>query len=222
MKLNRQQIEKTGAGFDPEKLLAAREKTFQAVREIASVIRVGMAEEEAYELAKGAIARLGAEKNWHRPWIRFGSNTLKPYGELSEPGVRLGSNDIFFIDIGPVWNGYEGDGGDTFVTGNDPEMARCASDVKAIFNAVKEKWAEGKVTGIELYEFAQKAAAGRHWVLGLKEAAGHRLSDFPHAVHYRGVMGDIDFHPSPSAWMLEIQIRHPEKPFGAFYEDLLV
>lgn len=222
MKMSRQQIENTGAGFDPVKLLAARERTFEAVRKIASGIRAGMAEEEAYEFSKETIARLGAEKNWHRPWIRFGKNTLKPYGELSEPGVRLGADDIFFIDIGPVWDGYEGDGGDTFVTGNDPEMARCALDVKNIFNIVKEKWAAGRVTGRELYEFAQETAASRNWVLGLREAAGHRLSDFPHAVHYRGVMGDVDFHPSPCAWMLETQIRHPDRPFGAFFEDLLV
>jgi hypothetical protein len=34
-------------------------------------------------------------------------------------------------------------------------------------------------------------------------------------------MAGVDFKPSACAWMLEIQIRHPELAFGAFYEDLL-
>jgi methionyl aminopeptidase len=32
----------------------------------------------------------------------------------------------------------------------------------------------------------------------------------------------VDFRPSALRWMLEIQIRHPKRNFGAFFEDLLV
>jgi hypothetical protein len=28
--------------------------------------------------------------------------------------------------------------------------------------------------------------------------------------------------PALRRWMLEIQIAHPTRPFGAFYEDLLI
>lgn len=218
--LSPRDVEKTGRHFDPAKLLAAREKTFQAVREIAAAIKVGMPESEALELAKGIISGLGAKKNWHPLKVRFGVNTLKHYHELSEPGVRLGADDIFSIDIGPIWDGYEGDGGDTYATGSDRDMARAASDVKTIFAETKKKWSDG-ATGAELYEFAKRAAENHGWILSFKEPGGHRLSDFPHAVHYRGLMADVDFPPAPYAWMLEIQIRHPTRAFGAFYEDLL-
>src|SRR5580698_3088183 len=117
MEKDRLAIEKTGPGFDPESLIAARDKTMQAVQAIARRMSVGMVEEDAYEAAKDILGSLGSEKGWHRPWIRFGANTLKPYGVLSAPGTRLGADDIFFVDIGPVWSGHEGDGGDTFVTG---------------------------------------------------------------------------------------------------------
>ncbi|MFP3748232.1 (Fe-S)-binding protein, partial [Achromobacter sp. SIMBA_011] len=34
-------------------------------------------------------------------------------------------------------------------------------------------------------------------------------------------LGDFDACPNAGLWILEIQIAHPTKPFGAFYEDLL-
>jgi hypothetical protein len=53
-------------------------------------------------------------------------------------------------------------------------------------------------------------------------APGHRLGDFPHAVHKAGKLAVAEFQPSSGLWVLEIQIRHPELPIGAFYEDLLL
>jgi hypothetical protein len=51
---------------------------------------------------------------------------------------------------------------------------------------------------------------------------GHRLSEFPHDAHYDGTLDRVDFRPSDLRWMLEIQIRHPTRDFGAFFEDLLI
>ena len=63
-------------------------------------------------------------------------------------------------------------------------------------------------------------AADRGWLLNL-EMTGHRVSEFPHKAHYDGALIDQRFAPSPGLWILEIQLRHPTRPFGAFYEDLL-
>ena len=71
--------------------------------------------------------------------LRFGVNTLNAYRVKSNPGVVLGEDDIYFIDIGPVWRDWEGDGGDTFATGGDPECNRIARDVKAVFEAVQPR-----------------------------------------------------------------------------------
>ena len=32
----------------------------------------------------------------------------------------------------------------------------------------------------------------------------------------------MGFRPSSGLWVLEIQIRHPSREFGAFFEDLLL
>lgn len=58
------------------------------------------------------------------------------------------------------------------------------------------------------------------WQLNL-DIKGHRVSDFPHAIHRGGDLGDFEHCPNAGLWILEIQIAHPNKPYGAFYEDLL-
>jgi hypothetical protein len=77
------------------------------------------------------------------------------------------------------------------------------------------------VSGQALYEFARAQAEAMGWVLNL-DIKGHRVSDFPHAIYKAGRLADLADTPSGGLWILEIQIAHPTRAFGAFYEDLLV
>ena len=43
-----------------------------------------------------------------------------------------------------------------------------------------------------------------------------------HSAHYDGPLAEVEFRPNPNLWVLEIAIAHPERKFGAFYEDLLL
>jgi methionyl aminopeptidase len=216
-------LEKTGAKFSREDLMTARSNTKKAISLIASTIKPGMMEEEARQMAKETLERLGSNKGWHKILVRFGTNTVKNFEDPSERGVRLGNDDIFFIDIGPVWGDTEGDGGETFVVGQnpDPDMNRCAQDAKRIFHTVRNQWLQTGMTGKELYDFAFKTAADLGWVLNM-ELTGHRLSEFPHSAHYDGTLAAVSIRPSPNLWVLETQIRHPTKPIGGFFEDLLL
>jgi hypothetical protein len=58
------------------------------------------------------------------------------------------------------------------------------------------------------------------WVFN-HEVKGHRVGDFPHAIYKAPELGAIGHEPGDALWILEIQIRHPERPIGAFHEDLL-
>ena len=214
-------VERTKEDFSVEKMLEIRARSQQAVERIAAQVKAGMLEEDANKMVVETLSDMGAEKAFHKPYIRFGSNTTITFGADSVPGVRLGEDDIFFIDIAPVWDGYEGDAGDTFVTGSNPEMKRCAVDAKKIFEAVAAKWKTNNATGVELYDFAQKMAKDLGWELNL-DLGGHRLGDYSSAEHFEGPLHEIAFLPSANIWMVEIHIRHPEKKFGAFYEDLLI
>jgi Xaa-Pro aminopeptidase len=217
----KRRLERHNPGFDPALLLAARLRTRAALSKIAAQIRPGMREADAAALAAHELEQAGAEKHWHRIYVRFGENTLLPYGVKSAPDVFLRETDIFFIDIGPVFDGYEGDLGDTFTAGADAEMLRCKRDVRRIFHDTRKHWLVGGVSGADLYQTALVHARERGWILNLN-VDGHRLSQFPHHAHFRGGLAEADFQPIAGAWVLEIQIRHPERKFGAFYEDLLV
>jgi Xaa-Pro aminopeptidase len=218
---NVQAIEKTKDDFSEDLFFQIRDRTFEAVRRIAEQIQVGMLEEDANLMAIATLQAMGTRQGWHKPYVRFGPNTIKTFGADSDPGIRLGKDDIYFIDIGPVWEKYEGDAGETFVTGNNPDHKRCSQDVKQIFQVVADEWKRSQLSGEALYQLAEKTAQAMGWVLNL-DLSGHRLGDFPHDVHYEGGLTAIPFCPSPKLWVLEIQIRHPQQAFGAFYEDLLV
>ncbi|WP_109124183.1 M24 family metallopeptidase [Dyella sp. C11] len=211
--------EAVGTRFDPRHMLHARERTWAAVQGIRERMRPGITEEEAKAEAAEVFRALGFERLWHPVIIRIGPNTTKTYRERSEP-VRLGENDIYFIDLGLVFEGHEGDAGDTFVIGHAPEQQACADAARELFRVTADAWRQQGLTGEALYAFAEQQAEAMGWRLN-HEIKGHRVSDFPHSVHKAGDLGEYGDNPSSGLWILEIQIAHPTEPYGAFYEDLL-
>ncbi|WP_213765513.1 hypothetical protein [Caballeronia sp. dw_19] len=101
----------------------------------------------------------------------------------------------------------------TFVLGNDPAMTQCALDSKHLFAKVKEQWQAQGLTGRALYDYAAAEADRMGWELNL-DISGLRLADFPHAAHYDGPLSEVDFPPSPLAWVLEIHIRDKQRRFA--------
>ncbi|MFZ6647857.1 M24 family metallopeptidase [Undibacterium sp. TJN25] len=213
--------ERVGPAFSVEGMLQARGKTRQAIRDIAAAVRPGMVEEDAVAMARNILIESGLNLSWHPTRVRFGSNTTKPMKQASVPGVVLQKNDIFFIDIAPRYDAWEGDGGASFVVGQDEEQARCAADAEALFHAVRQVWKNDKLTGQQLYQYAEQTAKGMGWELNF-DLPGHRVSDFPHAAIHTGSLADYDISPSSMRWILEIHLRHPQKPYGAFFEDMLL
>jgi hypothetical protein len=217
----RSQSERVGAHYDRCQMLKVRQMTLEVLAQIASIVRPGMAEEEAVAEGRSILKRKGLLRGWHGIKVRFGENTLKGFSESSKPGVILQEDDIFFVDIGPVWRKWEGDAGETFVVGHDADMHRCKRDVRVLFDCVQAKWQVDSLTGAGLYEYASAEARSLGWELNL-DTSGHRLSDFPHAALYSGSLSEVGFSPATGLWVLEIQIRHPDRPFGAFFEDMLL
>jgi methionyl aminopeptidase len=214
-------IEGTGSTFDLGGFMGVRARTRKAVHLIAQQILPGMPEERAKEIARSTLASLGMRRGWHHIIVRCGSNTTKDFMARSEPGVILQENDIFFVDIGPVYGEFEGDAGDTFVLGDNPLHLKAKKDVREIWEIVRTKWLAEQITGAELYEFAINTTEEFGWKLNM-DLSGHRLSEYPHSAHYDGPLAEVGFKPKPNLWVLEIAIAHPDKTFGAFYEDLLL
>lgn len=213
--------ERVGPAFSVDGMLQAREKTREAIRQISARVTPGMVEEDAVEMAKSILVGAGLALSWHPTRVRFGSNTTKPMKKPSEPGVVLQENDIFFIDIAPRFDAWEGDGGASFVVGENGAYARCARDAERLFHDVRQVWEKQKLTGQALYAYADKTARAMGWELNF-DLPGHRVSDFPHATIYTGSLADLDITPSAMRWILEIHLRDPQGKFGAFFEDMLL
>jgi len=162
----------------------------------------------------------GVERVWHPVVIRIGPNTTRTYRQRSDPSVRLDTNDIYFIDLGLVFGGHEGDAGDTFVTGHAPEHQACADAARTLFDEVATIWRSQGLSGEALDAFAGERATAMGWRLN-HAIKGHRVSDFPHAIHKGGDLGELPSTPSTGLWILAIQLAHRTKPSGAFHEDLL-
>ena len=213
--------ETVGENFQRDLLHRARDKTLELILEAAQHIRIGTTEAEAKKLIQDIQGRLGSTKSWHPPQIRFGENSVLPFNQRGVENPALAESDIYFLDLGPIFDDHEGDVGRAFTVGNDPEMKRCCADVEAIWHEVRRHWEETQISGKELYDFAIARAESRGWKLSLQKANGHRIADFPHAAKARGSIEEFQGKPAPDRWILEIQIRHPTRNFGAFYEDLL-
>jgi Xaa-Pro aminopeptidase len=218
--------ERNREGFTAEDLRQAQKRSWEGLRALRKMIRPGMLEDEAREEGLKLLRKMGFPKQWHRLYVRFGKNTLLKFGEPSAPETRLGENDIYYLDIGPVWNApngmqYEGDVGDTFVVGDDPEMHACADACRELFHTVAGIWKREDLSGEELYRRATEEADKLGYPLH-QNVDGHRAGDFPHQIFFKGGISDLDFKPrGEGVWILEIQIRHPTREFGAFYEDSL-
>lgn len=217
----RASAERVGPAFSVDGMLMARKRTRQVISDISELIAPGMVEEDAVRMARRVMVDSGLELSWHPTRVRFGKNTIKPMKVASEPGVILQENDIFFIDLAPRVDHWEGDGGASFVVGDCPEYQRCAKDAEELFHECRQVWIRDSLTGKALYEFADRTARKMGWKLNF-DLPGHRISDFPHATIHTGSLADFELSPSEMRWILEIHICDVQERFGAFFEDMLL
>jgi Xaa-Pro aminopeptidase len=213
--------EATGIGFDPTSQRRAQTRAWETLAVAAAMIEPGMDDVDGKAIVDQAILDSGAQRLWHASQVRFGPNTMLPFGQVPERPHVLGADDIFFLDIGPCYDGHEGDVGRGFTLGGMADHKALIEDSKAVFEAVKAHWLAGGSTGQELYDFARAQAASRGRTLALEGAAGHRIGDFPHRIHHSGKLKDYAKTPSPDLWILEIHLVDRALKAGAFYEDML-
>ena len=224
---SREILEEVGADFVKAGLLQARESTINAVRSLSALIQEGMTEDEARKAALQLFADLGVSKHWHRPFVRFGPGTLLTFDDPIQPDYRIQSGDPFYVDVGPVWRDsatlieYEGDYGETFVFGENPEASACIQAGRDLFSEMVAFWNQQQRSGRELYAELSRRTKERGYTL-VAGVEGHRVSDFPHHRYTKESLSKTDFAPTPALWVLEVQIAEPQKRFGAFYEDLLI
>jgi Xaa-Pro dipeptidase len=208
------------------------EELFQQV-EARGLVRSGITEgqlnDEIYALARELF---GITKYWHKRIVRAGSNTLLPYAD-NPPDLTLQSDDILFLDFGPVFEDWEADFGRTFVLGNDPIKHKLRRDTEAAFADGKRYFEQNpELTARELFHYVETLAQQYGWEFG-GPIAGHLIGQFPHEriaddkvtlyVHPKSAlpMRSLDDSGQPRHWILEIHLVDREREIGGFFEELL-
>lgn len=206
--------------FVLEDYLQVQENSKHIVDKISRAISPGMSQPEAEALANKMLKEAGFEKNWHKTHFRVGTDTLKTFREKSNSELILQEDDIYFLDIGPVQNGYEADFGKTFVLADNSEKLSISQASEKIFNLASKAWSENPMNGKDLYKYTKELADEAGFILKM-DVNGHRLGDFPHHVFFRGSLTDFEPIPIPNVWVFEVHLEHKSGKFGAFFEDIL-
>lgn len=213
-------MQQVGPNFSLDKMRVAQTQALQVMQAAAAEFATGMTEDAAVGVLTNMLAAAGVDTHWHPPIVRFGRNTSKVYHEKSEPDVCLQASDIFFIDIGPVFDGHEADVGATFVRGHDAALCQIQQACQQVFTEVAAHWAATGMSGQALYQFAAQRAAACGMQLN-HQIKGHRVGDFPHKLYASGQLGDYTASLEAGIWVLEIQLLDPVTGKGGFVEQVL-
>ena len=183
-----------------------------------------------YDLAKEMF---GIEKYWHKRIVRAGKNTLHPY-DANPENLLIKTDDILFLDFGPIFDTWEADFGRTYVLGNDPHKLKLKNDIETAWKECRDYYFEQKeITGAALYEYAVNLAKKYGWEFG-GEIAGHLIGKFPHEklekedkrnyIHPENQQSMLEQDESGNEryWILEIHFVDKGKEIGGFFEQLLI
>ena len=203
-----------------EKTKHAAKIASELLHEISNLIKPGISESEAKKKAIELYKKFGINKNWHNPYIYFGENTILTFKDKPQKETILQEEDIAYIDIGPIIDDVEGDAGQTLVFGDNSLFRELKSQSEKIFSLAVDYWKTQSPTGTGLYEYIYKLTNDAGFIFNLNPA-GHLIGLFPHK-GWKDGLNTYPYIPQAGYWILEIQIRHPEKSYGAFYEAVLI
>jgi Xaa-Pro dipeptidase len=205
---------------------------FTAIEQ-AGLVRAGVSERVVEDEIKAlALKDFGVTTHWHKRIVRSGPNSITTAGD--HPSVReIEAGDIVYLDLGPVFEGWEADIGKSYALGDHPRKNALVAELPRQFEIVQKHFrSHPDITGAALYDFAVKSAEAAGWKFGGK-IAGHIVSEFAHA-QIPGAkdltrisplnpepMSNPDGNGNPRHWIGEIHLVEIDGSFGGFYERLL-
>ncbi len=216
-------------------LIAAEERAMEmlAAIERAGFVAPGRSEGEVdADIAALAERDFGVSRHWHKRLVRTGANTLCVFADNPEERI-IEANDTVYLDLGPVFEEWEADIGQTYAVGDDPARHALIAALPQVFQETSAHAnANPDITGADLYALACEAAESRGYIFGGK-IAGHTIGEFPHLTwpvereHTRIYpdnptrLSDPDHLGRKRYWIIETHLVSPDRSFGGFYERLL-
>jgi len=216
-------------------LIAAEERALAmlAAIEAAGFVAPGRRESEVDDdIAALAEREFGVTRNWHRRLVRAGANTLCVFSDTPDERI-IAPNDTVYLDLGPVFEEWEADIGQTYALGDDPARRALVAALPHVFEEVRTHAnAHPDIACAELFDFACARAEARGYIFGGK-IAGHTIGEFPHLTwpmareqtriypENPARLSDPDHLGRKRYWIVEVHLVAPDRSFGGFYERLL-
>jgi Xaa-Pro dipeptidase len=218
-----------------ENLLKSQNKAKELLREIEErkLIKIGVTESAiTKEIYNIALEVFGTKKHWHKRLVRTGPNAVLSY-KAEPPDRAVEENDLVYVDLGPVFDEFEGDIGKTYLMGTDPKKEKLIRDLEIIFAEAKEFYLkQPEMSGAQLWAKVEELTEKAGWLCG-NSSAGHIIGEFSHSQRYGSLphhkinalnnvsMTAPDIDGRVHHWILEIHLVDQEKQYGGFFEDLL-
>ena len=150
------------------------------------------------------------------------------------PDRMIREEDILFIDLGPIVEGYEADIGRTYVMGNDPYKLKLKNDVERAWYEIQSWYRQQTaLKASALFQYAVEKAGDFGWEFG-GEIAGHIVGKYPHEQPADPKSLELDIHPdnhndmflldqdgNDRHWILELKFIDRKNEIGAYFEQLL-
>ena len=118
---------------------AAEQFARDLATEIAAAAEPGMSEHDLAHLAKARFKQAGVRRHWHIPVIGLGPGSAKLRnirsllaGDVLARRRRLEPDDVVYVDIAPMHEGYPSDYTVTRVAGSHPSREELVSAVHAL------------------------------------------------------------------------------------------
>jgi Xaa-Pro aminopeptidase len=221
-----------------QELASAQRKAEDLFAEVtrAGLIRPGVLESQlSDEINELARRQFGVRRHWHKRIVRCGPNTLMGYYD-EVPDRQLGSDDVVYLDFGPLFDEWEADYGRSNVLGQDPRKHKLVADIQTAFARGKQRYNEDQgLTAGGLYDYVCELAKEAGWEFGAA-TAGHLVGHFPHetaptppgapkrfSIRHgnQQSLREPDAKGNPRHWILEIHFVDRARQFGGFCEELL-
>ncbi len=206
---------------------------FQAIEENHLIVPGKTEEQLNAEVCYLGEMKFGIGQHWHKKIVRSGENTLSIYPD-NPPNRLIEEDDILFVDLGPIVDGYEADIGRTYVVGNNSRKLKLKNDVEKAWYEIQAWYGrQGNLKASALFHYTAGKAKEFGWEFG-GAIAGHIVGKYPHEQPPDPKSLELDFHPenhndmflldstgNKRHWILELQFVDPRDKIGGYFEQLL-